>query len=93
MPAALPLPTLSHSSATVVATRVSYDAPAVLKDEPITTVTLRDPENRTMRIDRAKIEDMRASPISLMPEGQLKTLSDKQTRDLFAYLMSKEPVK
>ena len=58
-----------------------------------TTVTLRDPENRTMRIARTKIEDMRASPISLMPEGQMKALSDQQVRDLFAYLMSKGPVK
>jgi hypothetical protein len=50
---------------------------------------LRDPENRTTRIARAKIEDLRASPISLMPEGQLKTMPDKQIRDLFAFLMSK----
>ena len=58
-----------------------------------TTVTLRDQENRTARIARAKIEEMRASPISLMPEGQMKDLGDKQVRDLFAYLMSKGPVK
>jgi mono/diheme cytochrome c family protein len=32
---------------------------------------------------------MSASPTSLMPEGQMKTLSDQQIRDLFAYLMSK----
>ena len=32
---------------------------------------------------------MAASPTSLMPEGQMKTLGDRQIRDLFAYLMSK----
>ncbi len=46
MPLALP-PTLSHSSARVVATRISYDAPAVLRDAPITTVTLRDSSGAT----------------------------------------------
>jgi putative heme-binding domain-containing protein len=54
-----------------------------------TTVSLRDQEGRLTRIARSKIEDMRASPVSLMPEGQLKTLSDRQVRDLFAYLMSR----
>jgi putative heme-binding domain-containing protein len=57
------------------------------------TVTLRDPEARTTRIDRTRIDDMRASPVSLMPEGQLGTLKDQQVRDLFAYLMSKGPPK
>jgi putative heme-binding domain-containing protein len=55
-----------------------------------TTVTLRDQEGRTTRLARSRIEEMRASPMSLMPEDQLKPLSDKQVRDLFAYLMSKE---
>ena len=27
------------------------------------------------------------SPISIMPEGQLKTLKEQEIRDLFAYLM------
>jgi putative heme-binding domain-containing protein len=54
-----------------------------------TTVSLRDQEGRLTRIARTKIDDMRASPVSLMPEGQLKTLKDQQVRDLFAYLMSK----
>jgi putative membrane-bound dehydrogenase-like protein len=58
-----------------------------------TTLTLRDQENRTTRIARAKIEDMHASPVSLMPEGQMKGLTDKQVRDLFAYLMSRAPGK
>jgi hypothetical protein len=34
---------------------------------------------------------MRASQVSLMPEGQLAALNDQQVRDLFAYLMSKAP--
>ena len=39
----------------------------------------------------AEIDAMRASPVSLMPEDQLKSLAEQQVRDLFAYLMSKGP--
>lgn len=42
MPFASLAPSISHSFAVVVATRVSYDAPFTLKDLPITTVTLRN---------------------------------------------------
>jgi putative membrane-bound dehydrogenase-like protein len=55
------------------------------------TVTLRDAEAKAVRIAREEIEAMRASPVSLMPEDQLKPLPDQQVRDLFAYLMSKGP--
>ena len=54
-----------------------------------TTVTLRDQEGRDTKLSRTRIEDMRASPLSIMPEGQLKALKDQEVRDLFAYLMSK----
>ena len=37
-----------------------------------------------------QIEDLAASPISLMPEDVLKDLKDQQLRDLFAYLMKKK---
>lgn len=55
-----------------------------------TTVTLKDAEGREIRLARTRIEDLRASPQSIMPEGQLRELSDQQVRDLFAYLMSKQ---
>ena len=54
-----------------------------------TTVTLRDQEGRDTKMLAARIEEMRASPVSIMPEGQLKALKDQEVRDLFAYLMSK----
>jgi putative membrane-bound dehydrogenase-like protein len=57
------------------------------------TVSLRDQEGRLTRLSRDKIEDMRASPVSIMPEGQLSALKDQQVRDLFAYLKSKPPRK
>lgn len=61
----------------------------IIAGQDKTTLTLRDQENRVTKLARAKIEDVRASTTSLMPEGQMKALSDKQIRDLFAYLMSK----
>jgi putative heme-binding domain-containing protein len=55
------------------------------------TVTLKDQEGRTTRVARARIEEMRASPVSIMPENQLAELKDQEVRDLFAYLMAKGP--
>jgi putative heme-binding domain-containing protein len=63
----------------------------VIAGQDKSVVTLRDQEGRTTRLARSRIEDMRASPVSLMPEGQLTTLKDQQVRDLFAYLMQKAP--
>jgi putative heme-binding domain-containing protein len=54
------------------------------------TVTLKGPEGQVVRIDRDKIDEMKASPLSIMPEDQLRTLADQQVRDLLAYLMSKD---
>ena len=54
-----------------------------------TTVTIRDAEGRNRRIARTRIDEMHASPVSIMPEGQLKAMKDQEIRDLFAYLMSK----
>ncbi|MFO0929724.1 MAG: HEAT repeat domain-containing protein [Gemmataceae bacterium] len=65
----------------------------IIAGQDKTTVTLKDQEGRTVRLDRDRIDDMRASPVSLMPEGQLKTLTEQQVRDLFAFLMSKAPGK
>ncbi len=51
------------------------------------TVTLKDLAGQVSILDRAGIETLEASPISLMPPGLLAGLSDKELRDLFAYLM------
>ena len=40
----------------------------------------------------ASFEDLRASRHSLMPEGQLKPMTDQQIRDLFAYLRASQPL-
>jgi putative heme-binding domain-containing protein len=77
----------------VVDTRDGRTLTGIVAGQDKTTVTLKDQEGRTTRLARSRIEDMRASPVSLMPEGQLKDLKDQQVRDLFAYLMSKAPDK
>ena len=56
------------------------------------TVTLRSPDGQTVSLERADLEELNKSRKSLMPEGQLKDLSDEQLRNLFAYLRSSQPL-
>jgi putative membrane-bound dehydrogenase-like protein len=56
------------------------------------TVTLIDAKNERTLLSREEIEDMKPSPQSLMPEGLLDDLDDRQIRDLFSYLQSNGPV-
>jgi putative membrane-bound dehydrogenase-like protein len=57
------------------------------------TVTLLNEKNERTVIARDKIEEMSASPVSLMPEKILDPLSEQEIRDLFAYLQSDGPGK
>jgi putative membrane-bound dehydrogenase-like protein len=56
------------------------------------SVTIEDGEQGRVTVDKSKIKSLKASPMSRMPEGLLDALSEKQTRDLFAYLRSPGPV-
>jgi putative heme-binding domain-containing protein len=56
------------------------------------TVTLRSPDGQTVSLERAELEELNKSRKSLMPEGQLKELTDEQLRNLFAYLRSSQPL-
>ena len=56
------------------------------------TVTLRSPDGQTVSLERAELEELNKSRKSLMPEGQLKDLTDEQLRNLFAYLRSSQPL-
>jgi putative membrane-bound dehydrogenase-like protein len=55
-------------------------------------VVLRTVEGQTTAIPRDEIENLRALPISLMPEGLLKQLTEQQLRDLFAYVRATQPL-
>jgi len=60
----------------------------LLVDQTAQAVTLRTAEGQTLRIAREDIETLKASPVSLMPEGLLDPLNDQQRSDLLKYLSS-----
>ncbi|MCP4787588.1 MAG: c-type cytochrome [Fuerstiella sp.] len=55
------------------------------------TVTIRLVNNETALINRDDIEELKALDVSIMPEGLMKKLSDQETRDLLAYVISNAP--
>ncbi|MDA7920264.1 c-type cytochrome [Verrucomicrobiales bacterium] len=59
----------------------------MLKDQSPQNVKLRDLAGQESLLDRAGMESLEASPISLMPPSLLAGMSDEELRDLFAYLM------
>jgi len=61
----------------------------ILAEQDRRSILLRDPEGKEMRLARENIDAMRASPVSIMPEDQMRALTEQQIRDLFAFLMSK----
>jgi putative heme-binding domain-containing protein len=62
------------------------------KETP-TTVSIRGANNQTTLLNRDDIDEKQALRNSIMPDGLLDKLSDGEIRDLFAYVMSKTPVK
>ena len=60
------------------------------KDNQVTVLRGVDGQNIILRQD--EIDDMVVSKVSIMPEGTLKSLTDEEIRDLFAYLRSSQPV-
>ncbi len=55
-------------------------------------IVLRNSEGQTISLERDGIEEQIVMKKSLMPEGQMKPLSDQNVRDLFAYLRSTQPL-
>jgi putative heme-binding domain-containing protein len=74
----------------VVDTKDGRSLTGIIAAQDRATVTLKLPDGQSVRLAREQIEELRASPISLMPEDVLKPLSDQQVRDLFAYLTKKK---
>jgi putative heme-binding domain-containing protein len=54
-------------------------------------VIVTDPEDSTkvVELKKADVEEVRPSPVSLMPEGLLKPLNEDEVLDLLAYLLSR----
>lgn len=63
-----------------------------IADQDSGVVVLRGVDGKNVIVPRDTIEDMRAAPVSLMPEGILKDLSEEQVRDLFAYVRATQPL-
>jgi putative heme-binding domain-containing protein len=55
-------------------------------------VVLRGPDGQNITLEQSNIAEMKAAGMSLMPEGLLDGLSERQVRDLFAYLRSTQPL-
>jgi putative heme-binding domain-containing protein len=64
----------------------------VVENTP-SAVTLVDGKNERTVVARNKIEEMKPSPVSLMPEKILDPLSDQELCDLFGYLQGDGPPK
>ena len=56
------------------------------------SISLRSPDGQTVTLERSELEELVKSRKSLMPEGQLKDLTEDQLRNLFAYLRSSQPL-
>ncbi|MEO1995743.1 MAG: dehydrogenase, partial [Planctomycetaceae bacterium] len=61
-------------------------------DQDDRIVVLRGADGRNQIVERTRIEDMRAVPRSVMPDGLLKDLTEQQVRDLFAFLRATQPL-
>ena len=63
----------------------------VVSESGNTLIVVTDPEDSTKVVEVAKhnIEEMKASPVSLMPDKLLGSLNRDEVLDLFAYLLSR----
>jgi len=73
--------------ATIIETKDGRVINGLITKETDSAVTLRT-INDTIVIAKADIEERKLSELSLMPEGQLNTLTPDEVRDLVAYLAS-----
>ncbi len=58
----------------------------VLSSETATSVTLKQPEGKTVTIPRGDIEEIRSTGLSLMPDGLEKKITHQQMADLISFV-------
>jgi putative heme-binding domain-containing protein len=63
-----------------------------LAEQDAQTITLRSPDDTLIAIPRDEIEELIVPKQSIMPDGLLKSHSDQELRDLFAYLRMTQPL-
>jgi putative membrane-bound dehydrogenase-like protein len=76
---------------TIVATVDGRILTGILEEQHDDVIVLQT-ENERLVLDRDEIEAMRADDNSMMPQGQLDTLSEAEVVDLVAYLQSETQV-
>jgi putative heme-binding domain-containing protein len=54
-------------------------------------IEIGDKDGRVVTVGREEIEKLRASPLSIMPEGFGKQISPEKTRDLMTFLLTEPP--
>jgi len=64
----------------------------LLAESTADTITLVDSKNQRTVLKRSDLEELKESPVSLMPEKLLDDLTDQQIRDLVAYLQTENDV-
>ena len=66
-------------------------ANGVILDDTPEKIVLGQATGQSLVIEKSRISSMKASAVSLMPEGLLKTLSAQQQKDLLTFLLT-EPL-
>ena len=72
---------------TNVATSDGRLVSGILRGQTPAVLTVQTANERVL-IPAEDVEDVKRSNVSMMPEGQLETLSEQEVRDLFSYLAS-----
>ncbi len=76
---------------TLFITNAGRTISGIVAEENAQTVTIQTPTEKVV-LPTADIDERNKSNVSMMPEGLLKTLSQQQILDLFAYLQSEQQV-
>lgn len=58
----------------------------VLATETSTSITLKQPEGKTVTISRDRIEQLKSNGVSLMPEGLERNITPQQMADLISFI-------
>src|SRR5690606_26433373 len=58
----------------------------IIASETGGSVTIRQPENKSITLSREEIDEMQSSGVSLMPEGLEKDITHQQMADLIAFI-------
>ena len=69
-----------------VVTRDGQVHTGIIASETASSITLKQPENKTLQILRSDIDSMRSTGLSLMPVGLEKNISVQEMADLISYI-------